>query len=162
VEVKMQKKITFLLLAFILSVSFLNAHPVAAATQNDTLSKTMLIIDGTWDRSANPFNFNPFLNTESYVIEVNSGRHLDHQNLHYELYNPDGVLCEVQDHKTGKAWHNLGGDVCAKAEFEGPFESKYLNGKIVYWSLKVSYKGTDQYAPCEKTVYFEHDGYYTI
>ena len=54
------------------------------------------------------------------------------------------------------------GDVCAKAEFEGPFESEYLNGKIVKWSLKVSYKGTNQYAPCEKTVYFEHDSYYTI
>lgn len=158
-EAKMQKKLTFLLLAFILSVSFLNAHPVAAATQNDTLSKTMLIIDGKWLPSSNPFNTNPFLHTETYVLEVNSGAHLDHQNLRYELYNPDGVLCEVQNHKTGRAWYDRNRDICAKAEFEGPFEFKYLNGKIIKWSLKVIYNGNDQYAPCEKTIYFYHDAY---
>jgi hypothetical protein len=156
-EAKMHKKLTFLLLAFILCVSFLNAHPVAAATQNST--KTMIIVDTRWDTGQNPFDPTVWLYTESYVIEVNSGRHLDHQNLRYELYNPDGVLCEVQNHKTGTAWYNLQREICAKADFEGPFKFKYLNGKIIHWNLKVIYNGTDQYDPCEKTISFSHDNY---
>ena len=99
----MHKKLTFLLLAFILCASFLTAQSVAAATQDNTSNKTMLIVDTRWDTAErNPFDPNTYLYTESYVIEVASGRHLDHQVLRYELYNPDGILCEVQKHQTGR------------------------------------------------------------
>ncbi len=157
-EAKMHKKLKFLLLTFILCASFLTVQSVSAATQNDTLNKTMLIIDTHWDSAEwNPFDTNTYLYTETYVIEVNSGRHLDHQKLLYELYNPEGIRCEVQNHQTGEAWYNLMGDVYAKAHFCGPFPFHYENHQVKKWYLKVIYNGTDQYAPAEKTIYFYHD-----
>jgi hypothetical protein len=150
-EAFMFKKMAFLLLAFIFCIS-LSAQPIAAATQNDTLHKTILLVDTRWDTGNNIFDPTIWLYTESYVIDEKSGKQLDHQNLRYELYNPNGVLCEVQKHKTGRAWYNLQREICAKADFEGPF-----NGGL--WTLKVIYDGNekDHFAPCEKTLHFSHE-----
>jgi len=156
-EAKMHKKLTFLLLACILCASFLTVQSVSAATQDKI--QTMIIVDTKWDTGTNILDPTVWLYTESYVVDMEHGGHLDHQNLRYELYNPDGVLCEVQNHKTGRAWYNLQREICAKADFCGPFEFKYVNGKIIKWSLKVVYGGNDQFAPCEKTIWFYHDNY---
>ena len=148
-EAKMHKKLTFLLLAFILCASFLTVQSVSAATQDKI--QTMIIVDTMWDTGQNVFDPTVWLYTESYVIDIQNGGQLDHKLLRYELYNPDGVLCEVQKHKTGRAWYNLQREICAKAEFEGPFKGK--------WTLKVFFDGDDQYAPSQKSLIISHDNY---
>ncbi|MDO9044900.1 MAG: hypothetical protein Q7U35_06295 [Methanobacteriaceae archaeon] len=144
----MQKNL-ILLLVFILCASFLTAHPVAAATQDKI--QTMIIVDTMWDTGQNVFDPTVWLYTETYVIDIQNGGQLDHKLLRYELYNPDGVLCEVQKHKTGRAWYNLHRDISAKADFQGPFKGQ--------WTLKVFFDGDDEYAPCQKSLSISHENY---
>ena len=141
------KKLTFLLLAFILCASFLNAQPTAADTQNETLNQTRLIIDSHFDAPYLPIDSTVWLYTETYLIETNTGHYITNQNLRYELYNPNGVLCEVQNHKTESKWFS--DCISADADFEGPF----IGG---FWTLKVIYSGNERnhLAPCENSIRF--------
>ncbi|MDO8869606.1 MAG: hypothetical protein Q7V10_02530 [Methanobacteriaceae archaeon] len=116
-------------------------QPAAATTQDKI--KTMIIIDHEY--YTHNFGISWWLATETYLIDVNKGSHLNHQVLRYELYNPEGVLCEVQKHKTDELWYE--DDVCAEALFEGDFPGEY-------WALKVFYDGNDIYEPCQKTFRF--------
>ena len=139
------KKLTFLLLAFIVCVSFSNLQTTSAA-QNET-HQTTIIIDHHWDSPFLPIDPTVWLYTETYLVETSTGHYINDQNLRYELYNPNGVLCEVQNHKTESSWFS--DDVHADADFEGPF----LGG---FWTLKVIYDGSEEnhLAPCDKSIRF--------
>jgi hypothetical protein len=139
------KKLTFLLLAFILCASFLNVQATAAA-QNET-RQTTLVIDHYWESPYLPFDPTVWLYTEAYLIETSTGHYINDQNLRYELYNPKGVLCEVKNQKTESSW--FGDDVHADAYFEGPFTGGY-------WTLKVIYNGSEKnhLAPCDGAIRF--------
>lgn len=116
------------------------------------LHKTFLVIDGHYRAPYWPIDPTVWLYSEAYVYDNTTGQSVNNQVLRYELYNPNGALCEVQKHKTKENEHLGDHTKCAYAEFAGPF-----NGGD--WTLKVIYDGDTEHnlAPCEKTVKFSQD-----